>query len=96
MKAAEISDRARVLAAIPATEIRPICDTVCVFLLIDRTEVRRIWRCECCLRFVEAPVYRTNEITHRRTPTRTALLPDQSTIYDLFADTPPLSRSDHD
>jgi hypothetical protein len=87
----EFTERSLTLKAIPPTEIRLQCETVCTFLLVERTEIRRIWRCEKCLRYIEAPVSRQHEIEWKKHETSFTpgaksreALPDQMTIYDLF------------
>lgn len=95
MRTHEITERAQQLAAIPATERRPRCDGFCRLLLVDRNETRgvRVWRCEVCLRYLEAPI----SGAHERASSTTARepLPDQVTLYNLLAeaDEPPAETS---
>lgn len=78
-----ISDRALALSKIPATEIRPQCETFCSPLLVEVSEDRRIWRCEKCLRYIEAPVSVLHELEWTKPKAREPL-PDQLTMYDVL------------
>lgn len=80
----EITERAQQLAAIPATEHRPKCETSCRFLLVERSVVRavRVWRCEVCLRYIEAPISPLHERGGGSRPREP--LPDQVTLYDVL------------
>lgn len=79
-----ISDRAKTLAAIPASEHRPQCATFCTPLLVEVTDDRRIWRCEKCLRYIEAPISVLHELEWKKNPKPREPLPDQTTMYDLL------------
>lgn len=92
-KKATISERAQRLAEIPASEVRPQCEGICSFLLVDVNDERRIWRCDQCLRYIEAPVSRLHEIEWKKKRTsfehgapERAPLPDQSSLFDLLGD----------
>jgi len=86
MRQREITERAQQLAAVPATEHRPPCETSCRFLLVERSESRgvRVWRCELCLRYIEAPISSPHERLDAKVPREP--LPDQVTLYDVLDD----------
>lgn len=86
MKQREITERAQQLAAIPPTEHRPPCESSCRFLLVDRSEERgvRVWRCEVCLRYIEAPISSLHERVSSKHPIAREPLPDQVTLYDVL------------
>lgn len=79
-----ITERAQQLAVLAPTEHRPRCEGVCRFLFVEYSETRgvRVWRCEACLRYVEAPISPVHDAAVASTPR--APLPDQVTIYDLL------------
>jgi hypothetical protein len=81
----EWTERQLALRAIPASEIRPVCASFCRFVLVDRSPLRRVWRCELCLRYLEAIVSREHE-TEWRAPHPREALPDQATIFELIAE----------
>lgn len=82
-----ITERAQQLAAIAPTELRAKCESVCRFLLVDYNEARgvRVWRCEVCLRYIEAPISAQHE--RRSSSTAREPLPDQVTLYDVLDST---------
>lgn len=81
MRDTTLSDRALALRAVPH-EDREACDGPCVFLLIDVSERRRQWRCEACLRYLEAPVLPDNERNYKnRIAHPRALLLDQERLF---------------
>jgi len=81
----EWTERATALRAIPASEVRPICPSFCRFVLVDRTPLRRTWRCEVCLRYLDAIVSREHE-TEWSSPHPREPLPDQQTIFEVIAE----------
>ncbi len=79
----EWTERQIALRAIPASELRPVCASFCRFVLVDRSPLRRVWRCELCLRYLEAIVSREHD-TEWRQPHPREPLPDQATIFELL------------
>lgn len=64
-KIGEITERAAELLRVP-NAVRPVCESFCSFLLVRKTELRREWRCEKCLRYIDAPVSPTHELQSKQ------------------------------
>lgn len=61
----EFSEEAIALAKYPPVELPP-CESFCRFLLVERTALRRRWRCAICKRYISAPIQREHEITRKQ------------------------------
>lgn len=86
-KAIEFTERAIELRNRPVG-LTPLaqCESFCTFLLIDKTNARRVWRCEKCLRYIEAPVSLVHEIQR---PHKQLLLTSISVVGDPVEDSIP-------
>jgi hypothetical protein len=70
------------LRQIPIENVGPPCN-FCRWVLLDKTETVRRWRCARCFRWLEAPISRRHEIQWRKLP-KPGPPHDQRSIYDAL------------